>query len=72
MHTHQAQHRPDVGSPPAHAVEWRVSCGRRSTRVTAQLWMTARREGAAKLGVMPEACVCKRLDELKLAGKAVA
>lgn len=72
MHTHQAQQRPDIGAPPPNAVEWRVSCGGRSKRVKAQLWMDARREGAKLLGVMPELCACVRLDEKKLPGKAVA
>lgn len=72
MHTHQATPRPDVGAPPPHEVEWRVSCGRRSTRVTSQLWMAARILGAKRLGVMPELCKCVRLDEVKLPGERVA
>lgn len=72
MHTHQAQPCADVGAPPPHAVEWRVSCGRRVLVVHAQLWMSARAEGAKLLGVMPEACKCVRLDEVKLSGARVA
>lgn len=64
----QAQPRVDLAAPPPHEVEWRVSCGRRTTRVVSQLWMAARIVGAKRLGVMPELCKCVRLDEVKLTG----
>lgn len=70
--THGAALRSDVEAPPPYAVEWEVSCGTRSERVSHQLWMSARAEGAARLGVMPEACKCVRVDEMKLTGKGLA
>lgn len=72
MHTHQATPRADVGAPPAHAVEWKVSCGARSKRVVCQLWSEARAKGAALLGVNTDRVRVERLDEKKLPGKAVA
>lgn len=62
----------ELEAPPPFEVEWRVSCGRRSRRVSAQLWIEARRKGALLLGVVPEACTCKRIDEKRLNSKAVA
>jgi len=75
MHAHQAQPRPDLPAPPAHAVDWIVSkpgVPRREVTIRAQLWAEARARGAAALGVNTDQVRCVQAGEPQLAGSGRA